>query len=151
MKDFLHDDRAISILMQYLMLSGAGIGLFAILMLSLNSVFLENPSNIVMEKRFSDIGNQISTNIIDMYIVVPDNGELETDLIMPAKAGGDYYEVNESSDPLGNQMISVAAMHSTKNVVVTLNGIARTMRVEGTTISSQPSHKLTYSNLWEGD
>jgi hypothetical protein len=114
-------------------------------------VFLENPGNIVMEKRFSDIGNQISTNIIDMYIVMPDNGELETDLIMPVKAGGDYYEVKASTDPGGNQMITVVALHSTKSVVVTLNSIARTMPVEGSTISTQSTHKLTYSNLWEGD
>jgi len=151
MKDFLQDSKAVSILIQYLMVSGAGIAFFGILMLSLNSVFLENPSNIVMEKRFSDIGNQISTNIIDMYIVVPDNGELETDFIMPIKAGGDYYKVEASPDIGGNQMISVVSLHSTKNVAVTLNGIARTMPVNGTTISTQPDHKLTYLNLWEGD
>ena len=145
----LKDNRGVSTLTSYIMISSIAIIFFGIIALTTTGTFIRGPSQIVMRGDFSDIGNDISTNIVDIYIVAPENGTLNTSLRMPTSVA--MQEYNASVDE-SNQMIKVSALHTNTEVTVTINEIAQanTVNVTGSTLSGNQEHWLRY-NSTEGE
>ncbi len=55
-------------LYEYISITGIVIALMIILMLMMNSVFMEGPRDLVSYHSFVDIGNGVSTRIVDVYV-----------------------------------------------------------------------------------
>ena len=148
----LEDDRGMSTLTGYIVISSIAIIFFGIIAITTTGLFIERPSKIVMRGGYSDIGNDISTKIVDVYIVAPENGTLNTSLRMPRSVARQEYEVNASVDE-SNQMIKVSALHTDTEVTVTINEIAQahTVTVRGSMLSGNPEHWLRYNSTFDGE
>ena len=147
----LKDNRGVSTLTSYIMISSIAIIFFGIIAITTTGTFIRGPSQIVMRGDFSDIGNDISTKIVDIYIVAPENGTLNTSLRMPTSVAMQEYEVNAEA-ATADQMIKVSALHTNTEVTVTINEIAQanTVNVTGSTLSGNQEHWLRY-NSTEGE
>lgn len=145
-KRMLKDEDAASSMVEFILVSAIAIIFFVVITLSLSEIFIEGAGEQVAMKQFSDIGNDISTKIVDFYIVAPQNGTLATDLTMPRSVGGHYYEVDADIDAI-NQMITVSSQRSSNlDVSITINGIAHTVSIRGSTLSGNPEHQLSYDS-----
>jgi len=148
-KKLLKDTDAVSNMVEFILISGIAILFFVMITLSSSEIFIEGAGKTVAMQRFGDIGNDISTRVVDFYIVAPDNGTLTTDLTMPRSAGGHDYEVDANIVDVADQRITVRSQRSPNlEVSITINGIAHTVAIRGTTLSGNPDHELSFdSNL----
>lgn len=92
----------------------------------------------------SDIGNMMSTLITDIYLILPDNGKIETEYRIPEKVGKETYIIN-ADIAYTDQIIEVVSS-SGKTVRVTIGGIATTMPINGTVSSSSTYHMISYDS-----
>jgi hypothetical protein len=148
----LKDNRGVSTLTSYIVISSIAIIFFGIIAITTTGLFVERPGKIVMRGDFSDIGNDISTKIVDIYIVAPENGTLNTSLRMPTSVAMQEYEVDANVDE-SNQMIKVSALHTNTEVTVTINEIAQanTVNVTGSMLSGNQEHWLRYNSTFDGE
>ena len=126
-----------STLTGYVAISSIAIIFFGIIAITTTGLFVERPSKTVMRGGYSDVGNDISTKIVDVYIAAPENGKLNTSLRIPRSVARQEYEVN-ASEANQDQMVKVSALHTDTEVTMTINGIAHTVNVTGTTLSGNP-------------
>jgi hypothetical protein len=138
-------ENAISLSVSYILLSGISLIFFAILLLSSNDLLIKGPTDIVIEEQYSDIGNMISTKIMYMYLIAPENGNIGTDYRIPAEVGREEYMINADSANI-DEIIEVRSTVSDKIISVTLNGIASSMSINGTAYSSESNHRIRYNN-----
>lgn len=149
MKNIVKNENAVSSILEYILFSLICVGFFMILTVNSNSVFLENPNEVVMEREMSDVGNMMSTMITDMYLILPDNGYIDTEYRVPAKAGTENYII-DANVAYTDQIIDVISLESGKDVKVTIGGIATTMPINGTASSSSTNHMISYdSRKWK--
>ena len=141
----LRDNRGVSTLTGYIVISSVAAILFGIIAITTVGTFIEQPSQIVMRRDFSDVGNEISTKIMDIYIIAPENGKLNTSLRLPLSVARQEYEVGAEAANQ-DQMVKVSALHTNTEVTVTINGIAQTVNVTGSTLSGNPEHWLRYDS-----
>ena len=140
--NILSDNSAISMSINYILISSIAIAFFAILVLSLNSILIDTPKAIVKESVYNDLGNEISTKMVDIYIIAPINGSIDTKLYIPQKIANERYKVvmNGSS---GDQEIIISSLDSTGNVVVSINGIGHSLKgVTGEIYSGTTEHGI---------
>jgi hypothetical protein len=101
-------------LMEYLILTGLLLFLMIMMMFTVNAAFMEGPANNLRHHAYVDIGNGISTRIVDLYVVAPDNGTIATKFDIPDDvAGQDYF------------------------VTVGMSGASQEIRVQGGSIQSR--------------
>ncbi|MHC1596453.1 MAG: DUF7266 family protein [Candidatus Syntropharchaeales archaeon] len=142
----INDEEAVSTTLGYLFLSGIAMIFLAIVMVSCVNMFVDNPARVVMRTGFTDVGNEISTKIVDIYIICPDNGTLTTDITMPAEIGGEQYEVNAAIGSGQDQMIEVASDDGKVTMRMTINGIAESVSVTGSAMSGEWEHQICYNS-----
>lgn len=137
------DTKAVSVLIEYVLIVGILSIFFAFIMLQLN-VFVEAPTGAAMKNQFEDVGNQIATKLVDIALIAPENGYVKTRIYMPYKIGeydfkagfihtADGYTLEVKSDKLN------------KVVYIPLNNIALQIIPSGYTFSLKPDHELVYS------
>lgn len=129
----------------YLLYSSIFIMFFVMIHFSVNDVLLERQSDIVIEEEFSDIGNMLSTTLTDIYLIAPENGKLETKIIIPTTIGNEYYEIN-ADVATTDQIIEVRSQSSQRKVNVTISGIATTVPINGTAMSAEMEHRINYDS-----
>jgi hypothetical protein len=101
-----------------------------VMMFTVNSVFMEGPTDTLRYHAFVDIGNGISTRIVDLYVISPGNGTIETKFDIPDDvAGADYFV--EASGKGSSQMILVHGGNVQSQVAIA--GIGATRTVTGNT------------------
>ncbi|WML67221.1 MAG: hypothetical protein METHP_00726 [Methanoregula sp. SKADARSKE-2] len=66
-------------------------GLFIVLLLLVNANFLENPATTLTTSSFTDIGNGLSTRIVDIYAIAPENGTISSGFEIPDDIAGRSY------------------------------------------------------------
>jgi hypothetical protein len=139
------NEDAVSHLIEYLIISGVLVILMVITMLMVNGVMIEGPVDNVLDHAFIDIGNGVSTRMVDVYVISPDEGDIVTDFDIPDEvAGRDYIiQVNPGQDGTGQLTISRGAMQRN----MSLSGIGATKNVNGSTTSSG-LNRISYS--WTG-
>lgn len=145
MRNFLNNDKAVAITVGYLMFTSIFITFFMVIQFTTDEMLIERPSEIVMDKKFGDVGNMISTTITDVYLIAPDNGRLETSFIVPTKIAGEYYIITAETANI-DQVIGITSSSSDKTVNVTLSGITNTIGINGTTTSSKTTHGISYDS-----
>ncbi len=124
------DDDAVTNLMEYLILSGMLLLLLVMVMFTVNAVFMEGPADTLQYHAFIDIGNGISTRIVDMYVIAPTSGTISTKFDIPDDVAGREYLV-EADLAGADQRILVSSGDIRSNVSIA--GIGATRGVTGNT------------------
>lgn len=88
-------------MIEYVMISGVVMGLFIVMMLLVYANFIETPVNTMTYSAFADVGNGLSTRIVDVYAIAPDNGNITTNFDLPDDVAGRTYTVQISGDTTG--------------------------------------------------
>ena len=95
------DDAGVSTMIEYVMVSGVVMGLFIVMLLLVHANFVETPINTLTYSAFTDIGNGLSTRIVDVYAIAPENGTISSSFDLPDEIGGRSYVVEISGDASG--------------------------------------------------
>lgn len=136
------DDEGISNLIEYVMISGILMFLVVVMMVMVNSTIMEGPGNQVRYAAFSDIGNGISTRIVDVYMTAPYNGTISTMFDIPDDvAGTDYFVEIGQSGSSQDVTVSRGDIYSK----VSLAGIGATRNVTGNT-TGKGINRITYDS-----
>lgn len=85
-------DDGVTNLLEYIFISGTLLLLLVVLMFLVNAVFMEGPANTLSYHAYTDIGNGVSTRIVDLYIIAPYQGTIDTKFDIPDDvAQRDYF------------------------------------------------------------
>ena len=68
--------------------------LFVVVLLEVNSNFMQGPAETLQYNAFTDIGNGISTRIVDVYAIAPTTGNITSSFTLPDEVAGQDYFVN---------------------------------------------------------
>ena len=100
-------ESAVANMIEYLMISGVIMGLLIVMLLLVNTNIMENPANRLVYVAFTDIGNGVSTRIVDVYAIAPANGTVTTKFDIPDEiVGKDYFvEVVPGAQPFDQDII----------------------------------------------
>jgi len=131
---------AVSNMLEYIFISGVLMLLMIITTLTLTSVIIERPVDQLSEYAFIDIGNGISTRIVDLYVIAPYDtfynddttlsGNVTTKFDIPDDVVGREYFVTVQSGSTGDQIVVYRGDIEQK---VSLAGIGTTLGVAGST------------------
>jgi len=131
------NETAVANLIEYMMISAVILCLFMVMLLLVNTNIMENPANRLVYVAFTDIGNGLSTRMIDVYAIAPTDGTVFTNFDIPDDiVGRDYFvEVgtreNKVNNALNDQYIRVSRNYLTTDIA--LSGIGATRNVSGST------------------
>ena len=145
MKPLTNNEDAVSVNVEYILLSIIFIGFFIIVLLSAEDLLIQGPKDVVINEQVRDIGNMMSNTITNMYLIAPENGKIETTYRIPAEIGRETYAINADLAYV-DQIIEVESLTSSNTISVTINGIAHTIPINGTAYSSASSHKISYDS-----
>ena len=95
----LHNESAVANMIEYLMISGVIMALLIVLLLLVNTHIMEDPADRLVYVAFTDIGNGVSTRIVDVYAISPDEGMIYTKFDIPDEIVGRSYFVELGPDP----------------------------------------------------
>lgn len=120
--------------------------LFIVILLLVNTNIMENPANTLSYYAFTDIGNGISTEIVDVYSLAPQNGTISTKFHIPKEVAEKPYSVDiEPSANLNDQDVIVWRDYISSNI--SLSGIMLT--TQGTVIGNttgQGMNRISYDS-----
>jgi hypothetical protein len=133
----LRNDSAVANMIEYLLVTAVMMGLFIVLLLLVNTNIMEDPANRLVYVAFTDIGNGVSTRIVDVYSISPKEGMVYTHFDIPDDiAGKDYFvdvgtRKNPDNGAMNDQYIRIYRNFLTTDI--TLSGIGATRNVSGST------------------
>lgn len=138
------EEAGVANLIEYVMISGVLMFLMVVMMLMVNTNIMEGPADQVSYSAFTDIGNGISTRIVDVYITAPYNGTISTVFDIPDDvAGKDYFvEIGQGATPTNQDVTVWRGYLSSK---VSLAGIGATRGVMGNT-TGRGINKISYDS-----
>lgn len=123
-------DSGVSTLTEYVAISGILLVLLTVTIIVVNSVFIGGPADRLAYNAYVDIGNGMSTRIVDLYVIAPENGTITTIFDIPDDvAGRNYYVMIEREGV--DQEIVVTDGEVTNTVTVA--GIGGTRGITGNT------------------
>ncbi|HPM62066.1 MAG TPA: hypothetical protein PK955_06270 [Methanoregulaceae archaeon] len=118
-------------MIEYFIISGMMMILIIITILTITPVAIYHPVDQLSEYAFIDIGNGVSTRIVDLYVIAPEEvGNITSKFDIPDDVVGREYEVAIESDESGD-VVSVS--YGNIRRVVPLAGIGETLEVRGNT------------------
>jgi hypothetical protein len=135
-----HDEKAVSSMLEYLMISGVLMVLMIITVLTMTNSMIIPPINHLTEYSFIDIGNGVSTRIVDLYVIAPDIGNITTLYDIPDEVAGNEYFVSIGTTSTGDQ---VSVYRDTIHRNVSLAGIGATLKTGGAT-TGHGMNRITY-------
>ncbi len=96
-----HNEPGVVTLIEYVMVSGILMVLFVVMLLLVNTNIMTGPADTLSFYAFTDIGNGISTRMVDVYSIAPQNGTLSTYFTIPEDVGGLNYfvDIEPGSNP----------------------------------------------------
>lgn len=124
------NDKAVSSMLEYIMISSVLMLLMVIMVLTMTNTIILPPINHLTEYSFIDIGNGVSTRIVDLYVIAPDNGNITTLYDIPDDVAGREYFVSIGTTATGDQ---VSVYQDTIRRNVSLAGIGATLKTGGMT------------------
>jgi len=124
------NEDGVSRVTEYIIVTGVLLVLMIVMMFTVNTVFMQGPADTLRYHAFVDIGNGISTRIVDLYVISPVNGTIETKFDIPDDVAGTNYFV-EASGRGSSQMILVHGGNVQSQVAIA--GIGATRAVTGNT------------------
>jgi hypothetical protein len=114
------------------MVSGVLMTLLAVMLLLVNATFMETPTNRLSYNAFTDIGNGVSTRIVDVYALAPSDGSISTKFDIPDDvAGKDYFVLIGAGNSPVDQDVQIS--RDLVSIHVSLAGIGASRGVTGNT------------------
>ena len=143
-----HNDSAVANLIEYLMISGVLMALLIVMLLLVNTNIMENPANRLVYVAFTDIGNGVSTRVVDVYAIAPETGNISTKFDIPDEIVGRSYFVELG---LGSNSADqdVRVFRGDLQSYTALAGIGATKGVTGNT-SGAGMNIICYDSKGEG-
>jgi len=131
-------------LIEYIMVSGVLMGLLIVMLLLVNSNIMEGPADRLSYVAFTDIGNGISTRIVDVYAVAPRNGTVTTIFDIPDDvAGKDYFvEIGPGANAADQNVVVTRGLITSE---VSLAGVGATRGVKGNT-TGKGLNRISYDS-----
>ncbi len=138
------NDAGVAALVEYIMISAVLMVLVVIVILLVNANFMQKPADTITYSAFTDIGNGVSTRIVDTYALAPKNGNISSIFNIPDDVAGRGYfvEIGNSADPI-TQYVTISRDDIVTNIA--LAGIGSTMNVGGNTTGSG-INRISYSS-----
>ena len=140
----VQNETAAANLIEYIMVSGVLMGLLIVMLLLVNTNIMEDPANRLAYVAFTDIGNGVSTRIVDVYAIAPRDGIIITRFDIPDEiAGRDYFiEVGPGADPVDQDVMVSRGYLETH---IALAGVGATRGVAGNT-TGRGMNKISYNS-----
>jgi hypothetical protein len=138
------NDQAASNLIEYVSISGICVVLLMVLMLTVNTSFMEGPADTLTYAAFTDIGNGVSTRIVDVYIIAPYNGTITTQFDIPDDVAQKDYFV-EIGATVGSTGQFVEISRDSIKSSISLSGIGASRGVRGNT-TGRGVNKISYNS-----
>jgi hypothetical protein len=133
----MFNELAAANMIEYLMVTGVIMGLFIVMLLLVNTNIMEDPANRLAYVAFTDIGNGVSTRMIDVYAISPMDGTILTKFDIPDDiAGTDYFVEVGTRKNLVNFLMNDQYIHVSRGFLSTdiaLSGIGVSRNVSGKT------------------
>lgn len=133
-------ESGVSSMIEYMIISGILLLLIIITVLSVTPVAIDRPLDQLTDYAFIDIGNGVSTRIVDVYIIAPNVGNLTTKFDIPDDVAGRGYVVQ-----IGEEGDKVIVSRDTLSREVALAGIGQTVGVGGRT-TGQGLNEICYDS-----
>jgi hypothetical protein len=124
------NEEGVTRLMEYVIVSGVLLLLMVVMMFTVNAAFMEGPADTLRYHAFVDIGNGVSTRIVDLYVIAPGNGTISTKFDIPDDVAGKGYFVDVGMTG-ASQAIRVQGGSIQSRVAIA--GIGATKGVSGNT------------------
>ena len=130
------NEEGVTRLMEYIIITGVLLLLMVVMMFTVNTTLMEGPADKLRYHAFVDIGNGISTRIVDLYVIAPGvpggsgSGNITTKFDIPDDVAGRGYFVSAALDR-ADQVIQVQSGDVKSQIAI--GGIGATMRVIGST------------------
>jgi hypothetical protein len=140
-----HDaDTGVANLIEYIMVTAVVMGLMIVVLLQVNASIMEAPANTLEYVAFTDIGNGISTRIVDVYALAPRQGNLTTSFDIPDDVAGNGYFVviGPGASPVDQ---NVQIYRNSLSVQISLAGVGATKGVSGNT-TGKGMNKISYDS-----
>jgi hypothetical protein len=144
-----HNEKGAANLIEYIMVSGVLMGLLIVMMLLVNTNILQGPADRLSFVAFTDVGNGISTRMVDIYAIAPTDGTISTSFDIPDDiAGKDYYvevgtRVNPVNDLYESQFIVV--QRGSLQSSIDIAGIGASRGVAGNT-TGRGMNRISYDS-----
>jgi len=101
------DDAGVATMIEYVMVTGVIMVLFIVMFLLVQANFVETPVNTITYTAFTDIDNGVSTRIVDVYAIAPEQGDISSSFDLPDEIGERSYAVKISGDASG-QIVEIS-------------------------------------------
>lgn len=141
------DDSGVSSTLEFMLSFVVAAAIFTFFVINLNSL-ISLPKDDVRTNQYIDVGNDVSTKIIDTYLVAPDNGDLRINFNIPRTIVGDSYSISVQKN-LYDREVRVTSGDGQKSVYMVLNGANSTIRIGGKTNSTDQIHNIKFINQEE--
>ncbi len=107
-------------MIEYVMMSTVVMILLVILLLLVNANFMEGPLNTLTYSEFTDIGNGVSTRIVDVYAIAPTTGNISSDFDLPDDIVGQGYFVNigNTQEDQSTQVVTISRGDIVMNISI---------------------------------
>lgn len=142
--DFPESESGAANLIDYIIVSGILMTLLVVMLVLLNTTFMETPADTLSYVAFTDIGNGVSTRIVDVYALAPSDGMITTAFDIPDDvAGKEYFVViGQGSNPIDQD---VEISRDSIDIHVSLAGIGASRGVTGNT-TGEGMNKISYNS-----
>ena len=136
-------------MIEYIMISGVLLGLLMVMLLLVNTNIMENPANRLAYVAFTDIGNGVSTRIVDLYSISPRDGTVSTRFDIPDDIAGKDYSVevgtrqNLVNNEKNDQYIRISRGYITTDI--SISGIGATRNASGST-TGKGMNRISYDS-----
>lgn len=120
-------------LMEYVIISGVLLLLMVVMMFTINTAFMEGPADKLRHHAFVDIGNGVSTRIVDLYVIAPVNGTITTKFDIPDDVAGKGYFVEAWMEGGNRANQAILVRSGSVQSKIAIAGIGATRGVTGNT------------------
>jgi hypothetical protein len=127
------NEEGVTRLMEYIIITGVLLLLMIVMMFSVNASLMEGPANKLRYHAFVDIGNGVSTRIVDLYVIAPGNGTIETKFDIPDDVAGKGYFVDVWMEGENRASQAIEVQGGSIKSKVAIAGIGATKGVVGNT------------------
>jgi len=143
------NESAVANMIEYLMISGVLMALLIVMLLLVNTNIMENPANRLAYVAFTDIGNGVSTRVVDLYSIAPRDGTITTRFDIPDDIAGRDYSVEVGTRPnlvnneKNDQYIRISRGSITTDIA--LSGIGASRNASGST-TGKGMNRISYDS-----